>query len=147
MNEDTENLIREKRAAFVGGKPSKRAFKRDDLTYRIIGAALEVHSELGPGLVEKVYENALCLEFRRRGIQFERQKRFRVQYQGEDVGDLVADLVVESQAIVELKAVSELLPVHEAQVIAYLKASSLRRGLLINFNVTRLKSGIKRISV
>lgn len=147
MNEDTENLIREKRAAVVDGMPSTRAFKRDDLTYRIIGAALEVHSELGPGLVEKVYENALCLEFRRRGIQFERQKRFRVKYLGEDVGDLVADLVVESQAIVELKAVSELLPVHEAQVISYLKASSLRRGLLINFNVTRLKSGIRRISV
>ncbi len=75
MNEDTENFFRENRATFVDGKPAKHTFERDDLTYRIIGAALAVHSELGPGLVEKVYENALCLELRRRGILFERQKR------------------------------------------------------------------------
>ena len=147
MNEDTENFVNVNKESFADGEPLPRALSRDELTYRIIGAAMAVHSELGPGLFENVYENALCKEFERRGIQVERQKRFRVKYQGEVVGDMLADLEIEDRAIVELKSVKELLPLHEAQVIAYLKASGIKRGLLINFNVTRLKSGIKRISV
>ena len=106
-----------------------------------------MHRELGAGLFESIYENALCLEFKKRGIRFDRQKRFQVEYQGEPVGQMVADLVVEEEVIVELKSVKELLPLHEAQLIAYLKAAKMRTGLLINFNVRLLKSGIKRISV
>ncbi|MCY3979773.1 MAG: GxxExxY protein [Chloroflexi bacterium] len=122
-------------------------FEHDELTYRINGAAIAVHRELGAGLFESIYENALCIEFQQRGIQYQRQKRFQVEYQGEPVGHMVADLVVEEEVIVELKSVKELLPIHEAQLIAYLKAAKLKTGLLINFNVRLLKSGIKRISV
>ena len=122
-------------------------YKRDDLTYRIISAAMAVHSDLGPGLFESVYENALCLELESRGIQYEQQKRIRVQYLGEDVGDMVADVIVEDRVILELKSVKELAPLPEAQIIAYLKAAGIRTGLLINFNVVSLKSGIRRFSV
>ncbi|MCY3833359.1 MAG: GxxExxY protein [Chloroflexi bacterium] len=122
-------------------------YKRDDLTFRIIGAAMAVHSKLGAGLYEKIYENALCIEFTRREIRYERQKRFTVHYDGEDVGEMAADLVVEEEVIVKLKSVKELLPIHEAQLIAYLKAAKLKTGLLINFNERLLTSGIKRISV
>ena len=122
-------------------------YKPDGLTFRIIGAAMAVHSKMGPGLFESIYENSLCIEFDRREIRYERQKRFPVQYDGEDVGEMVADLVVEEQVIVELKSVKELLPIHEAQIIAYLRAAEMKRGLLINFNVVSLKSGIRRFSV
>ncbi len=118
----------------------------DELTYRIIGAAMAVHSALGPGFFEKVYENALCHEFKKRGIQYQQQKRYRVIYDGVDVGEMIVDLVVEHQVIVELKAVKEPPSVTAAQVIGYLKAAGLKRGLVINFNVRSLKSGIKRIS-
>ena len=128
------------------GKPAA-AFEHDELTYRINGAAIAVHRELGAGLFETVYENAMCIEFEKRGMPYERQKRFHVKYQGETVGHMVADLIVEERVIVELKSVKELLPLHEAQLIAYLKAAKLKTGLLINFNVRLLKSGIKRISV
>ncbi len=126
---------------------SDRVYERDDLTYRIISAAMAVHTALGPGLFEGVYETSLCLELDKRAIQYQRQKRFRVRYDGVDVGELLAEVVVEDQVIVELKAINALLPVHEAQIIAYLRASGMKRGLLINFNVKSLKSGIRRISV
>jgi len=122
-------------------------YKPDGLTFRIIGAAMAVHSKMGPGLFESIYENSLCIELVRGGISYERQKRFPVLYDGVDVGELIADLVIEETVIVELKSVKELLPIHEAQVIAYLRAARLRTGLLINFNVVSLKSGIRRISV
>lgn len=128
-------------------KSHSRAYEHDEVTYRINGAAIAVHRKLGPGLFESVYENALCVEFRNRNIRFERQKRFNLEYEGEPVGHLIADLVVEGEVIVELKSVSELLPLHEAQLIAYLRAAKLKTGLLINFNVKLLKTGIKRISV
>ena len=122
-------------------------YEHDPLTHAIIGAALDVHTRLGPGHFEKDYENALCLGLARQGILYEQQKRFPVYYIGERVGDMVADLVVEDQVIVELKAVKDLLPVHEAQVIAYLKAAELKRGLLFNFNVKSLRKGMRRLSV
>ena len=128
-------------------REASASFEHDELTYRINGAAIAVHRELGAGLFESVYENALCIEFKKRRIQYERQKRFHVEYMGEPVGHMVADLVVEQAIIVELKSVQELLPLHEAQLIAYLKAAKLKTGLLINFNVRLLKTGIKRISV
>ncbi len=121
--------------------------KRDQLTHSIIGAAMDVHSELGPGLLEHLYENALCIELARRNIRFVRQKRIIVEYRGQSVGDMVADLIVEERVIVELKSVKELAPIHEAQLITYLKLTSIMTGLLINFNVVALRTGVRRISV
>ena len=146
MNEDTEKIVAENSEPFAGSKLSASAGKQDDLTYRIIGAAMAVHSALGSGFFERVYENALCHEFVKRGIRYERQKRYRVEYDGVDVGEMTVDFVVEDQVIVELKARREPHSVTEAQVIGYLKAAGLKRGLVINFNVRSLKSGIKRIS-
>ncbi len=132
---------------FPDGEALKRAQNKDDLTYRIIGAAMAVHSALGPGFFEKVYENALCHEFTKRGISYQQQKRFRVQYDGVDVGDMIVDLLVEDEVILELKATREPQSLAESQVIGYLKAAGFKRGLVINFNVRSLKSGIKRIRV
>lgn len=129
------------------GRTELRDFKPDGLTFRIIGAAMAVHSKVGPGLFESIYENSLCIELDRREISYERQKRFPVHYDGEHVGELIADLVVEEKVIVELKSVKDLLPSHGAQVIAYLRAARLKRGLPINFNVVSHKTGIRRISV
>lgn len=128
-------------------KGEQKLYERDDLTYSIIGAAMAVHTELGPGLLEKVYENAMCIEFSSRGILYERQKSITVTYKGEEVGDMYADILVEGNVILELKSVKELAPIHEAQLMAYLKAAKIKTGLLINFNVLSLKQGIRRFSV
>ena len=122
-------------------------YRRDDLTHEIIGAAMEVHSEMGARLIEQIYENALCVELTKRGIRHQKQVRVPVQYKGVAVGDLYADLVVEGRVIVESKSVRELAPIHEAQLITYLKLSKIKTGLLINFNVVSLKNGIRRFSV
>ncbi len=122
-------------------------YEHDQLTFRIIGAAMAVHSALGPGLLEQTYENALCIELGRRGIQYTQQKRIEVQFRGEVVGEMYADLVIEDKVIVELKSVRELASIHEAQLLAYLKAAGVKTGLLINFNVVSLKSGVRRFSV
>jgi len=115
------------------------------LSYRIIGAAIAVHSYLGAGLLESLYEEALCAEFEARNIAFEQQKRINVDYKGRNIGNLIADLIVEDRVIVEVKSIKELAPIHTAQLITYLKVTKIRTGLLINFNVVRLKDGIKRI--
>lgn len=122
-------------------------YERDDLTFIIIGAAMAVHSELGPGLLENVYENALCIELAARNLEYEQQKHLEVLYRGRNVGSFYADLVVEDKVIVELKSVKDLAPIHEAQLITYLKLANIKTGLLINFNVVSLKSSIRRISV
>ena len=122
-------------------------YERDDLTFIIIGAAMAVHSELGPGLLENVHENALCIELAARNLEYEKQKHLEVLYRGRNVGSFYADLVVEDKVIVELKSVKDLAPIHEAQLITYLKLANIKTGLLINFNVESLKSGIRRISV
>lgn len=116
------------------------------ITYAVIGAAMEVHRELGPGHVEAVYERALAVEFRRRGIRFEQQHAYAVKYQGEWVGDGRVDFLVEGLIVVELKAVEKLDAVHTQQVVSYLKALSLKLGLLLNFNTKFLRDGIKRIA-
>ncbi len=118
---------------------------RQRLSYRIIGAAIEVHKTLGPGLLERVYEAALCAELKLRGISFERQKRICISYKGEDVGYYVADLIVENRAIVEVKSVEALEDVHTAQLLTYLKLTGLNAGLLLNFNEATLSKGIKRV--
>lgn len=114
-------------------------FLYKELSYAIVGAAMEVHRVLGPGFLEAVYEEALCIEFSTRDIPFARQKRLHVSYKGQIVGDYVADLVVDEKIIVELKAVKALTNVHEAQLINYLKATDVRVGLLINFGAASLE--------
>lgn len=117
----------------------------DDFARAVIGAAIEVHRHLGPGYLEDVYEEALCIELRLRQIPFERQKRFKVQYKGEYVGEGRLDLLVGDQLIVELKAVKAVAPIDQAKVISYLQASDRHLALLINFHLPVLKDGIQRI--
>jgi GxxExxY protein len=117
----------------------------DQLAHAVIGAAIEVHRILGPGFLESVYEDALCVELELRGIPFANQKEIKLYYKGHDVGKDRLDVLVAEKLIVELKAVEALAPIHSAQVISYLKATGLHLGLLINFNVPVLKNGIKRV--
>jgi len=119
----------------------------DDLTERIIGAAIEVHRLLGPGLLESIYEEALCVEFGLRHLEFARQTAFDVNYKGHCIKGQRIDLLVGGEVVVELKAVSTLPDVATAQVLSYLKATGLKRGLLINFGVPRLVDGIRRLSM
>jgi len=104
-----------------------------DLSYKIVGAAMEVHRVLGPGFLEAVYEAALALEFEAQGIPFERQRHLVVQYKGQAIGDYVADIVVDNEIILELKAVSALTEVHRAQALHYLAVTGFRLALLLNF--------------
>ncbi|MBD2455377.1 GxxExxY protein [Nostoc sp. FACHB-87] len=117
----------------------------DKLAYAVIGAAIEVHQILGPGFLEEVYQEALIIEFLRRGIPHEFEKSVTVYYKGHEVGKGRLDFLVANSLIVELKAVQNLAPIHEAQVLSYLKMTKYPLGLLINFNVPLLKDGIKRI--
>ncbi len=120
----------------------------NDLTNQSIGAAIAVHRELGPGLLESAYEACLAFELAKRGLRVEQQKPLPVHYQGVDLDcGYRIDLLVEKRVIVELKAVERLEPIHNAQLLSYLKLSGLRLGLLINFNVLVLKNGIKRIAL
>ncbi len=115
------------------------------LTESIIGAAIEVHRQLGPGLLESVYEECMCQEFRLRDIPFLRQVELPVIYKGlETCGKYRIDLIVANEVVVELKAVERLLNVHEAQLLTYLKLTGKRVGLMINFNVSILYRGILR---
>ena len=118
---------------------------KDPRTAPIVGAAIEVHRVLGPGLLESAYEECLCHEFHVRGLKFERQVDLPVLYKGLrlDCGYKM-DLVVERRIILELKCVVRILPVHEAQLLTYLKLSGKQVGLLINFNVPLLTQGIVR---
>lgn len=117
----------------------------NELSGAVVGAAIDVHKVLGPGCFESVYEEAMCVELRRRGISFARQVHFAVDYKGEPVGEGRVDLVVAESLVVELKAVDAFASIHTAQVISYLKATRRRLALLINFNVPVLKEGIKRV--
>ena len=115
------------------------------LIRNVIGAAIEVHRHLGPGFVESIYEQALAFELAERGVSFERQKEILVPYKGQFLPGQRLDFLVGQQIIFELKAVAQLLPIHQAQLLSYLKSTALRAGLLINFNVHQLKLGIKRV--
>lgn len=118
----------------------------DPLTEAIIGAALEVHKALGPGLLESTYEMCLAHELNLRRLTVIRQKSLPVHYKGLVLEDSYRpDLIVAEQVIVEIKSAASLLPVHQAQLLTYLKLTRLRVGLLINFNVAVLKTGIKRM--
>ena len=123
-------------------EPSKEL---DELAQSVIGAAIEVHCHLGPGYLEGVYKEALAIELELRGIPFERQVPVSLDYKGHRVGEGRLDFLVGKELLVELKAVEALVPVHKAQVISYLKATGLHLGLLVNFNVSVLKGGIRRV--
>ncbi len=118
----------------------------NEITQATIGAVIAVHRELGPGLLESAYEACMAFELAERGLSFERQKQLPLTYHGEriDCGYRI-DFLVEEQVVVELKAVEKLERIHEAQLLSYLKLSGCRVGLLINFNVNVLKSGIRRL--
>ncbi|MFZ0932351.1 MAG: GxxExxY protein [Syntrophobacteraceae bacterium] len=118
----------------------------NDLTKEVIGAAIEVHRAFGPGLLESAYETCLCHELGLRGIQFERQKPLPLIFKGATLDwGYRLDLLVSNSVVVEIKAVEAFLPIHEAQLLTYLKLGGWNLGLLINFNVRVLKDGIKRI--
>ncbi|TAN35802.1 MAG: GxxExxY protein [Verrucomicrobia bacterium] len=117
----------------------------DHLAHEVIGAAIEVHRVLGPGYLEQHYEEALCVELKVRQIPFERQKAIGVIYKEQTIGESRLDLLIADALIIELKAVEALAPIHTAQLISYLKMTGKKLGLLINFNVSVLKNGIRRI--
>lgn len=119
--------------------------ENDELTLKIIGAAITVHRELGPGLLESTYEMCLMYELKLRGLVAERQKELPVSYKGVNIDcGYRLDIVVENEVILELKSVDDLLPVHSAQLLTYMKLSGIHKGLLINFNEKVLHHGIKR---
>ena len=115
------------------------------LTERIIGCAIEVHRQLGPGLLEGTYELALCVELSDTGLKHERQVLVPIVYKGRDIGEYRLDLIVEDTVIVEIKSVERHDPVFEAQLLTYLRVTGKRVGLLINFNNRMLKNGVKRL--
>jgi len=117
----------------------------EQIAHRIIGTAIEVHRVLGPGFLERIYERALEHELSRTGLAVERQKEIHVPYKEIRISGQQLDLLVGGRVIVELTAVEQLAPIHQAQLLSYLKATDLRLGLLINFNVGLLTDGIKRL--
>jgi len=120
----------------------------EELTRRIIGGAIKVHQHWGPGLYEEIYERSLARELRLEGLQVECQISLPLIYRGETIGDsLRVDLFVEKCVVVEVKAVSELKPIHESQVLTYLRLTGCRVGLLINFDQQKLLDGVKRLIV
>jgi GxxExxY protein len=121
--------------------------EKDALTQAVIGAALEVHRILGPGLLESIYEEALCYELRLRGLRFTRQKPVDVLYKGVVIKGQRIDLVVEDELIIEIKSVSSMPEVVLAQTLSYLRTTGIRRALIINFGERLLKDGIRRVSL
>ena len=118
----------------------------EELTSEIIGAAIEVHRVLGPGLLESAYEECLCRELELRQVRFQRQVALPVSYRGLQLNcGYRLDLVVEEKVVLEIKAVESLASIHQAQLMTYLKLSGRRAGILMNFNVVLMKDGLKRI--
>ncbi|MBL9120751.1 MAG: GxxExxY protein [Phycisphaerae bacterium] len=129
------------------GGPSKPGLHAD-LTEEIIGAAIEVHRVLGPGLLESAYEACLCQELSLRNIRCDRQIELPIQYKGIEIRPAFRmDLVVDNRVVIEVKAVDALDPIHEAQLLTYLRLSQLQVGLLLNFKVPFLRNGVRRLSL
>ena len=119
-----------------------------ELTEKIIGAAMEVHTYWGPGLIESIYEKSLAHELSLQSIEVKRQVRLDLKYKDLALDDeFVLDLIVDGAVVVELKVVKELAPIHEAQLMTYMKLTGCKVGLLINFNVLKLKDGVRRLSL
>jgi GxxExxY protein len=116
----------------------------NELTEKIIGCAIEVHRQLGPGLLEATYEAALCVEIEEAGLKYKRQVPFPVVYKGRTIGEYRLDLLVEDAVVVEIKSVERFDPVFEAQMLTYLRVTGKKIGLLLNFNSRLLREGIKR---
>ena len=117
----------------------------DELSYKVIGCALEVHKQLGPGLLENTYKQCLAYELAQAGLKFQMEVNLPVKYKEIRISTgYRIDILVEDKIIIELKCVDELHPIHEAQILTYMKLSNISIGLLINFNEQRLKDGIKR---
>ena len=110
-----------------------------DLTYKIIGIAMKVHSDLGSGFLEKVYENAMMVLLEKEFIKAEQQKEIAIDYYGKNIGNYIADILVDEKVIIELKTVDKLTDIHSAQIINYLKATEIKVGLLINFKNSKLE--------
>ena len=119
----------------------------EDLLHRIIGCALEVHTRLGGGYLEAVYHKAMCMELRHQGLAFATEHCVEIEYRGELIHAQRIDLVVENQVILELKSVDRLHPVHQGQLVSYLRALKLRAGFLINFNTDHLRGSIRRVVI
>ncbi len=116
----------------------------NEVTEKIIGCAIEVHRQLGPGLLESIYEAALCIELELAGLKYNRQMIVPVLYKGQRIGEHRLDILVEGRVIVELKSVERMEPLFEAQMLSYLRLTGKKVGLLINFNNRLLKDGVKR---
>ena len=126
--------------------PSALPSDLEDLAAALVDSAFKVHQTLGPGLLESVYESCVCIELTRRGISYEKQVPMPLVYEGVNVdGGFRLDLLVEKSVVLEIKAVEKLLPIHQSQLLTYLKLANLRLGFLINFNVLMFKEGVKRI--
>jgi GxxExxY protein len=121
----------------------KPADELNDLSYRIIGIAIEVHKKLGPGFQEKIYEEALLKEFEKSSIEFEKQKVVRVDYDGFGLGNQRIDLLINGEIILEIKTCTKIIPIHRDQVISYLKTADKKLGLILNFGRSKLE--IKRV--
>ena len=120
--------------------------RHEGLTRELIGAAIEVHRHWGPGLYEEIYQRSMCVELRLRGVEFQSQHAVPLVYKGEKIADdLRVDILVPGLVVVELKAVKALEPVHQAQLLTYMKLTECKVGLLINFNEVVLRKGIKRL--
>jgi GxxExxY protein len=119
---------------------------QDNLTREIIGAAIEVHREIGPGLLESIYEEALCVELELRGLAFSRQVGVDVVYKERVIKGQRIDVIVENEVVVEIKSLSKVPEIVLAQILSYLKTTGLKRGLIINFGEKRLVDGIRRVS-
>ncbi len=125
-----------------GDTEARSKLLHEQLTEQVIGAAIEVHRELGPGLMESAYEECLCHELHLRGLKFERQVPLPVRYKGASLNcGYRIDLVIEDSLILDLKCVEHILPVHDAQLLTYLKLTGKRVGLILNFNVSILTRG------
>ena len=116
----------------------------EQLMHETIGCGIRVHRELGPGLFERIYSRALCLELTAAGITFEREKRYQVRYRGELLSEQLLDFVVGHQVVLEIKSVDQFAPIHHKQILNYMRVAGLRAGLLMNFNVAILPDGISR---
>ncbi len=117
----------------------------NQIAHTVIGAAIEVHRQLGPGFLESIYQEALVIELGLRGLGVQRQHSYAISYKQRPIATVRLDLLVESELVVELKAVDAVLPIHRAQLRSYLKAGGFQLGLLINFNVEALRKGIHRM--
>ena len=125
--------------------PAKNAVLQDDpLTRRVIACAIEVHKRLGPGLLERLYTEAMVIEMRLASLRVEKNVRIPVEYKGNPIGEYIIDLLIEDSVILELKSVERHDPIFEAQILSYMKLTGKRVGLLINFNSKMVKDGIKR---